>query len=62
VSYESELRRTADEFTMTVLVIAEHNDSSPLAVAVEALRDSLARLSETGVIGGDEEAGGESPE
>jgi hypothetical protein len=56
MSYESELRRTADEFTMTALVLAAHNDSSPLAVVVEAIRDSLARLSETGVIGGDEEA------
>lgn len=49
--YARELRRTADEFTMTVAVIAEREGRDARELAIEALNDAAARLNETGVLG-----------
>lgn len=51
--YDHLLREDADHFVMTVAVAAEAAGRSPFEVAVEALKDALARLTETGQLGDD---------
>lgn len=52
--YAKLLRDDADRFAMTVAVVAEADERPPADVAEEALRDALARLTETGALGPDE--------
>lgn len=54
MSYESELRRTADEFMQTVAVVAEAQEVDPKILAFVSLTDAIARLNETGVLGGED--------
>jgi hypothetical protein len=55
VSYDSELRRAADEFVTVVAVVAEARGTDPKALALDSLTDAVARLNEHGVLGGDDE-------
>ena len=53
--YDNVLREDADRFVMTVAVIAEAEGRTPAEVATEAMSDALARLTEIGALGGDDE-------
>lgn len=56
MSYENELRRTADEFLLTVHVAAEHFQRPVKDILLETLEDARARLAERGfLLGKDEE-------
>ena len=53
--YAKVLREDADRFVLAVAVVAEHEGRSPAEVALEAMQNALARLTETGALGGDDE-------
>lgn len=52
---EDLLRRDAENFALVVAVVAEELGRDPAELAREALRDALARLTETGALGSAEE-------
>ncbi len=53
--YEKVLREDADNFALTVAVYAEAAGRAPVDVAREAIQHALARLTERGALGGDDE-------
>jgi hypothetical protein len=57
--YEKVLRDAADEFVMTVSVVAERSGEPRSVVLERALADAAARLVERGVLGEDEDGSDE---